>query len=340
MLSHSEIAKNLGWLVKNASPPVKYLTHRYLLDVDLKSEEVRKLQNAVDKDAQVVEIFSKQRKDGSWCSGGAWALPPSYLPKGGYTPVSPKYVTTAWILPILGDMGYSVKDGRIKKACEYILLFQCNNGYIAESDIERYDVAIDQLHNMPCRFAVILVGLGKVGANADARVNQAYNLLAQWQREDGGWILQKHKEERKWDRSCPYATYHATYALYLSQKKKYERCIHKGLEFLVKHLGKKRKDEIQRFFYHGHHTINELLMLSEYNIGISTRPIKTLLGWLLEMYNHKDGCFNYNGKPVSKYSRRADGMDARVAKYRLFHLIEKDWLTYYMTRIAKNIVNM
>jgi hypothetical protein len=30
-------------------------------------------------------------------------------------------------------------------------------------------------------------------------------------------------------------------------------------------------------------------------------------------------------------------MDSRVAKYRLYHLIEDDWLTYYATRIAANL---
>jgi len=33
---------------------------------------------------------------------------------------------------------------------------------------------------------------------------------------------------------------------------------------------------------------------------------------------------------------REDGASSVVMKYRLFHLIEDDWLTYYMTRIASN----
>jgi hypothetical protein len=40
----------------------------------------------------------------------------------------PKYVTTAWILPILGDMGFDIQDERVKRACEYALSFQKPKG--------------------------------------------------------------------------------------------------------------------------------------------------------------------------------------------------------------------
>jgi hypothetical protein len=59
---------------------------------------------------------------------------------------------------------------------------------------------------------------------------------------------------------------------------------------------------------------------------------------VMTMYCPGEGCFKYTGKPMSKYSRRKDGMDSRVAKYRLYHLIEDDWLTYYATRIGANLI--
>ena len=96
-LSSSQIEKSIGWLVRNGSPPVKYLTHKYLLKTPSDSAAMINAWNDVHtcKDAQ--EIFSTQRDNGSWCSGGAWALKPSYVQKskpGGYDPESPKYVTT------------------------------------------------------------------------------------------------------------------------------------------------------------------------------------------------------------------------------------------------------
>lgn len=337
MLSRKQINNSIIWLLANAGVPVQYLTHRYLLNEKHSTPRVRGLWKAVEKDKEVVEIFAKQRHDGSWCAGGAWALPPSYLPKDGYTVVSPKYVTTAWILPILGAMGFSIRDKRINRALEYVLSFQCKNGFITETDIDRYDVDWDKLHNMPCRFAIILIGLGKVGAGKDPRVRKAYDLLVKWQRPDGGWVLEMHRNERNWTRSCPYSTFHATYALYASKDKKYDPYVRKGLNFLCNHLSEKNENEIKKFFYHGHSVIHELLMFSQAGIGINSRPVRVLCAWLMEMYDEKVGCFIYNGKPVSKYSRRKDGMDSRVAKYRLHHLIERDWLTYYLTRIALNM---
>jgi len=36
----------------------------------------------------------------------------------------PKYVTAIWVLPLLGDMGFTVADKRIRKACEYIISYK------------------------------------------------------------------------------------------------------------------------------------------------------------------------------------------------------------------------
>lgn len=64
-------------------------------------------------------------------------------------------------------------------------------------------------------------------------------------------------------------------------------------------------------------------MFSEFGIGLKHRA--------------DEGYFRYDGKPISQYSQWKDGMDARVAKYRLYHLIEDDWLTYHLTRIGANL---
>jgi hypothetical protein len=336
MLSKKQIEHNITWLLNNGSVPIQYLTHRFLLNKKENTPETKRLWQNVKQDPQVIELFAKQNRNGSWCAGGSWSLPPSYIPKGGCTPVSPKYVTTAWMLPILGDMGFDFTDTRIKKACEYILSFQCNNGFIPESEKDKYNIDVTELQNMPCRFSIIMIGLSKVGMGNDPRVKKAYDLLVRWQRDDGGWILQMHREERNWTRSCPYSTFHATYALYASKIEKCSKNVENGLTFLLNHLMQKSESEIKKFFYHGHSIIQELLMFSEY--GLTAKPIEVILTWFLEMYHEKEGCFVYNGKPISQYSRRKDGMDSRVAKYRLYHVIETDWLTYYLTKIASNLL--
>lgn len=88
MLSKKQIKNNISWLLTNARAPVKFLTYRYLLNEDENSRALKRLWEEVEKDRAATEIFSRQKQDGSWCAGGSWSLPPSYIPKGGYTVVS------------------------------------------------------------------------------------------------------------------------------------------------------------------------------------------------------------------------------------------------------------
>jgi len=334
ILSADQVDGNIAWLLSNGSPPIKYLTHVHLLRTPPNSEGMRTLWQQVETCEEAEEIFSKQEKNGSWYAGGSWSLQPSYLPQDGWDPFNPKYVTAVWILPLLGEMGFSVRDSRIRKACDYVL----SSGYFrhpifqssARTDYSAVDIS-------PCRFAQYLIALGAVGLANDPRVRTGYALLLQKQREDGGWALEQHFKERNWTRSCPYSSFHAAMALYRSGEEAYKGALLKALEFLIWHLSTKDAEEIQRFFYHGHSTVHELLMFSEFRVGSKEKPVQTILEWLMSMYRADENCFRYTGKPISKHSQRRDGMDARVAKYRLHHLIEDDWLTYHLTRIGMNL---
>ena len=344
MLSESQVEKCVDWLLENGSDPVKYLTHLHLLDADPSSIEMRAMWGLVESDPCSVEIFSKQERDGSWCSGGSWAPKPSYVPKGGCTPVSPKYVTTVWMLSILGDMGYDVADERVRRACDYVMGFQRADG-VLEEDRRRLGDAVGEgetPRNVPCRMSIMMAGLAKAGMGRDPRLGKSFDLMLRWQREDGGWLNEGHLEGtispyKVWSRGCPWVTHFATTALFHSGDPAYGDGLVKGLNFLVWHLEQKRDDEIRRFFWHGHNMVPELLMFSEAGVGTSSRPVKTLLGWLEGMHDSDEGCFRYRGKPISKMSRKTDGATPGVLKYRLFHLIEDDWLTYYMTRIEANL---
>jgi hypothetical protein len=127
-------------------------------------------------------------------------------------------------------------------------------------------------------------------------------------------------------------------ALYCSRNPAYEEALIRGAEFILWHLSTKKDCDLRQFYYHGHSMVRELVMFSELGIGLQTRAVRTILKWLMTMYDAKEGCFRYTGKPVSKYSKRQDGIDSRVAKYRFYHMIEDDWLTYHMTRIAANMM--
>ena len=105
VLSAKQIENNINWLLANGSAPIRYLTHKHLLSVDESSQSMRTLWRDVERSPIAQEIFGKQEKNGAWCAGGRWAHRPSYAVKGGIDPYTPKYVTTVWILPLLGEMG-------------------------------------------------------------------------------------------------------------------------------------------------------------------------------------------------------------------------------------------
>ena len=104
-------------------------------------------------------------------------------------------------------------------------------------------------------------------------------------------------------------------------------------------MNQKELTDLQRFFWHGHEPLKELLMFSELGFDPEQRSIQSLLDWLKSMYNPDEACFRYKGKPYSKMTRKEDGATSRVMKYRMYHQAEDDWLTYYATRIFNNFLN-
>jgi hypothetical protein len=334
-LNSNQIKKNIDWLLTNGSAPIKYLTHKHLLAAG-SSKAMRSLWYEVENSTCVREIFGKQEKDGSWHAGGSWANNPSYSVKGGIDPYRPKYVTTVWILPLLGEMGYSANDKRILKACRYAV----SNGYFLEPIFNKPTNEIGQSKTdlCPCRFAQYMMALGAVDFVDDVRVEKGYEVLLCMQRDDGGWFYPRHAEQTGWTRSCPYSTHHATMAFYYSKNQAHREALIRGAEFLLWHLSIKNDCDLQQFFYHGHSMVRELVMFSELGIGLRTKAVKTILKWLMTMYDASEGCFRYAGKPVSKYRNKLDGIDSTVAKYRFYHMIENDWLTYHVTRIAANMM--
>ena len=336
ILNSNQITKNIDWLLTNGSAPIKYLTHKHLLGTTGATKVMRSLWCEVENSPCVREIFGKQENNGSWHAGGSWARKPSYAVKGGIDPFRPFYVTTVWILPLLGEMGYSATDERILKACRYTV----SNGYFLNPLFSKptNEISQSKIDLSPCRFAQYMIALGSVGFVDDERVETGYEVLLCMQRDDGGWFFPRHAEQMGWTRSCPYSTYHAVMALYCSRNPAYKESLIRGAEFILWHLSTKKECNLQQFYYHGHSMVRELVMFSEIGIGLRTKAVQTILKWLMTMYDAEEGCFRYAGKPVSKYSKKQDGIDSRVAKYRFYHMIENDWLTYHMTTIAANMM--
>jgi hypothetical protein len=289
------------------------------------------------------EIFNKQRNDGSWCSGGSWSYKHSYVPKPGCTPVSPKYVTTSWLLSKLGDMGYTVKDPRVAKACEWVMEWQRPNGVLTERR-EQTESSGMEIPNKPCRMSIQLNGLAKVGFGADPRLRRSWDLILKWRRDDDGWLQDGHLDGssapyKVWTRSCPWVSFFAVSSLFHSGVPDLVKEAKMSLTFTLWHMNQKDPDELKRFFWHGHEPVMELLMFSESGYSPDEPSIAALLEWLKSMYNLNQGFFHYMGKPYSKMTLREDGADSRVMKYRMYHVAEDDWLTYWCTRIFSNFLH-
>jgi hypothetical protein len=321
MLNESQLEKNVEWLIANASPPVIYLTHLNLLQEKPDTPKMQKLWDNVQKSPSTCEIFGKQREDGSWYDGGSWAYKPTYLPKSGYTPVSPKYVTTVWLLAKLGEMGYTTENPRILKACEWVMKWQWPNGILSENKKAPKSLKENpDPSNIPCRMSIQIEALAKVGFGPDKRLRKSWGLMLQWRREDKGWVQDGHLDGtaspyKVWDRSCPYVSYFSTSALFYSGVPRYRRYVEESLGFILWHMDQKKPEDLQRFFWHGHEPLKELLMFSEIGFDPEQRSIQGLLGWLEEMYNPGEAYFRYK---------------------RMYHQAEDDWLTYYATRTLKN----
>jgi hypothetical protein len=253
ILNSEQIKKNIDWLLGNGSAPVRYLTHKHLLATKDTSKAMRDLWREVEESPCVEEIFGKQEKSGSWHAGGSWASKPSYAVKGGIDPFRPKYVTTVWILPLLGEMGYRARDKRILKACRYVV----SNGYFLNPLFSKptNEISQSQIDLSPCRFAQYMIALGAVNFVDDVNVEKGYEVLLCMQCDDGGWVDPRHSEQMGWTRSCLFSTYHAVMALYCSKNPAYKEALIRGIKFILWHLSTKKDCNLRQFYYHGHSTM-------------------------------------------------------------------------------------
>jgi hypothetical protein len=245
------------------------------------------------------------------------------------------------VLPALGDMGFTVRDVRIRKACEYMLGHRGAEGIAFANEFRP-----DSRHPYPgaflyscCGPAFYLTALAKVGLASDARLSKSWQLVVQLQREDGGWVNQHHKDAthapyKVWDRSCPYATFRAANALSYGQDQKYEPGLRRALRFLLWHLSTKKPCEICQFYFHGHHILRELQMFARTNEGMDSRPVGAICKWLMTLYHPEDGAFRVAGRPIPSNARCLTGVSSQVLRYNFYHLTEEDWLTLRIVQVA------
>jgi hypothetical protein len=357
-LTPDQIVGSTHWLLEHASPPVQLLTHKHILKTDPRSPAMLQLWDKVATDKEAAEIFSRQYPDGSLFTGGPWG-PRGYRQESGrgYTATRPKFFTTAWLLPFLGEMGFTAaSDERVRTSCDFIL----------------QDVGVPcrfpapDVHSNSCGlFAIPLRALASVGMADDERMRANWEWLKLCQRKDGGWLNPNHlidsptpattRGRWPWDRSCAWGSYFAVEALFLAYDHDHP-ALKAGLEFLLWHLSQTDEKAIQTWVYHGHNTVKELLMFSEAGMDMRAGPIQGLLDWLKGYYRPNEGMFCTQEKSIPDFVRHVSAINQDylekygpaywetvsktslpVLRYHLYHLVEDDWLTYYLVRIAQNL---
>jgi hypothetical protein len=99
---------SLHWLLETASPGVRYLAMRDLLDLPQDDPELAAARRTAHTKGPIATILGKMNKAGYWSEPGA-----------GY---NPKYRSTVWSIIMLAQLGASpTDDKRIPQACAYLL---------------------------------------------------------------------------------------------------------------------------------------------------------------------------------------------------------------------------
>ncbi|MHA1187119.1 MAG: hypothetical protein ACTSSK_09650 [Candidatus Heimdallarchaeota archaeon] len=95
----------INWLVDDNNPPVKYLTHKILLD-ETNTSKLNNLRSKINTYKPIIEILSKQKENTYWFEKGK---------NQNYK----KYLGTFWQLHFLSRM-HAEKTEQIANACEHI----------------------------------------------------------------------------------------------------------------------------------------------------------------------------------------------------------------------------
>lgn len=177
----------IDWLLEG-EPFVKYRTLVDLAGLSETDKEVKRAKREVPEDPLVARILSWQNRHGYW--GGARAIHTWW----------PKKDTTFWVLGVLADFGLSRGDGRIGRACEYVMGTQLPCGAFGWGPPPTPG---------ECFTGILTESMAKLGYATDGRLRRAYEWLVGRQRIDGGFWCKNTGQPggpREDESSCAFGT--------------------------------------------------------------------------------------------------------------------------------------
>ncbi len=203
----------LEWLL-DGEPWIVYRVLTDLLGKEENDNQVVTTRTAIPKRPLVKRIFEDLNNDGYWGR-----------PKDIHT-WWPRKDTTFWILPVLADFGFTVKDSRVARACEYVFGTQLESGGFGWDPPTKPG---------DCHSAILIEALSKLGILYDSRIQKAYDWLIQRQRLDGGFWCKNTGQIgglREEEPSCAMATMFVLGALAENPKVRNSETAKKGVDFL------------------------------------------------------------------------------------------------------------
>jgi hypothetical protein len=119
-------------------------------------------------------LLASQRPDGHWGKRDF------YLPRAG--------LGTFWVLSVLGDLGLTAEEERVRRACDWMFMHQRENGAFCRRRRVSGQGMVWQKHTEPCTHARIVRFLVQFGYAKDPRVRKAIDWLLPIQRDDAMWF--------------------------------------------------------------------------------------------------------------------------------------------------------
>jgi hypothetical protein len=165
------------WLLEPENPPVRYRTLVEILDRPPDDAEVLTAKAAIPTYPPLAELLSKQKRD------GRWGQPDYYLPR--------RSLGTFWVLTALGDMGLTVAEEAIQRACDFMFTHQRETGQFNRRRRVSGQGMVWRTSMEPCTHARIVRFLIQFGLGDDPRVRRAIDWIMTAQRDDGMWFCRE-----------------------------------------------------------------------------------------------------------------------------------------------------
>ncbi len=157
------------WLLEENEPSSRYFALTELMGKSSHDRSVRDAKDRIGKEGWAAKIFAKQKENTFWENK-----------ESGYVP---KFTSTAWVIPVLADLGVACEDKRFANAVEHFLDLH---------NVETGGFALRPRTQKPfephiCNTGNMVRALAKAGYAKDERVVKAMSWLLSKQLSDSAW---------------------------------------------------------------------------------------------------------------------------------------------------------